>query len=238
MPEIFAELDVVVCASRSEAMPLAVMEAMASGLPVIGSKVGGVPDMIQQGVTGWLVDEGDDEDIAVRVLELLSDAQRAHRRRPRGAATSGRALRAVGPGRRHARPARPARRTGSEGRGRRASDPRGRIRRSMSGRREPVDLGDLRRLEPVDSGFGLGRGKPVDRHYIEDFLGRHALDIRGRVLEVSEAADTTRFGADRVTGSDILHADGSNPRATLVGDLADGGSLPANAFDCLSARRP
>ena len=46
------------------------------------------------------------------------------------------------------------------------------------------DLGDLRRLTPIDSGFGLGRGNPVDRHDIEDFLRRHAADIRGRVLEV------------------------------------------------------
>ena len=49
-----------------------------------------------------------------------------------------------------------------------------------------LDLGDLRRVTPIDSGFGLGRGKPVDRHYIEDFLCRHAADMRGRVLEVGE----------------------------------------------------
>jgi len=49
-----------------------------------------------------------------------------------------------------------------------------------------IDLGDLRRITPIDSGFGLGRGKPVDRHYIEDFLARNRDDIRGRVLEVGE----------------------------------------------------
>ena len=95
-----------------------------------------------------------------------------------------------------------------------------------------LDLGDLRRVTPIDSGFGLGRGKPVDRHYIEDFLGRHAADIRGRVLEVGEDAYTVEYGGGRVTRSDILHADASNPRATVIADLADGSALPSDGFDC------
>ena len=95
-----------------------------------------------------------------------------------------------------------------------------------------LDLGDLRRVTPIDSGFGLGRGKPVDRHYIEHFLQRHAGDIRGRVLEVAEDAYTLRFGGARVTASDILHADDSNPRATLTGDLAAANDLPSASFDC------
>jgi SAM-dependent methyltransferase len=95
-----------------------------------------------------------------------------------------------------------------------------------------LDLGDLRRVTPIDSVFGLGRGKPVDRHYIEDFLKRHAGDIRGRVLEVAEDSYTLEYGGRRVTQSDILHADGSNPRATLIGDLADDNELPSASFDC------
>ena len=95
-----------------------------------------------------------------------------------------------------------------------------------------VDLGDLRRVTPIDSGFGLGRGKPVDRHYIEGFLQRHAADIRGRVLEVGEDAYTVRYGGPRVASSDILHVDASNPRATLIGDLAEANDLPSGTFDC------
>ena len=95
-----------------------------------------------------------------------------------------------------------------------------------------LDLGDLRRVTPIDSGFGLGRGKPVDRHYIEDFLCRHAADVRGRVLEVGENVYTQAYGGARVARSDILHADGSNPHATLVGDLAGANELPSDAFDC------
>ena len=102
----------------------------------------------------------------------------------------------------------------------------------MSSSTATLDLGDLRRVTPIDSGFGLGRGKPVDRHYIEDFLSRHGADIRGRVLEVGEDAYTVEYGGARVTRSDILHADASNPRATLIADLADGGVLPSDSFDC------
>jgi glycosyltransferase involved in cell wall biosynthesis len=73
MPRIFNELDVVVSSSQSEAMPLAVMEAMASGVPVIACKVGGIPDLVAHGVTGWLVDVGDCDGLATRVVELLED---------------------------------------------------------------------------------------------------------------------------------------------------------------------
>ena len=75
MPAVFHELDIVVSSSLSEAMPLAVMEAMASGLPVVACKVGGIPDLVAHGVTGWLADEGDYETLATRVVELLDDPE-------------------------------------------------------------------------------------------------------------------------------------------------------------------
>ena len=95
-----------------------------------------------------------------------------------------------------------------------------------------LDFGDFRRVTPLDPLFGGGRGKPVDRHYIEHFLAAHCGDIRGRVLEVAEDAYTRRYGGLRVTGSDILHADDSNPAATVVADLAEGADIPSNRFDC------
>lgn len=97
---------------------------------------------------------------------------------------------------------------------------------------DSVDFGDLRRLAPLDASFGFGRGTPIDRHYIEGFLARHARDVRGRVLEVGSDDYTRRFGGDRVVAADVLHADASNPRATLVADLARGEGLPAGRFDC------
>lgn len=81
--------------------------------------------------------------------------------------------------------------------------------------------------EPVSRRYGLDRGRPLDRVYIERFVARHAGDLRGRGVEIHEPTYLERFGAcDRV---DVLDADPDGPRATIRGDLA---ALPAGAFDC------
>jgi glycosyltransferase involved in cell wall biosynthesis len=69
---VLNDIDVLVSSSHSEAMPLAVMEAMASGLPVVATRVGGVPDMIDQGESGWLVAPNDFEEIATRLQQILA----------------------------------------------------------------------------------------------------------------------------------------------------------------------
>lgn len=86
---------------------------------------------------------------------------------------------------------------------------------------------------PVSRTFGFDRGQPLDRYYIDEFLSRHAADIRGRVLEVGDRQYTGKFGGGRVTQSDVLHAEPGNPLATLVGDLATGEGIPDQAFDCM-----
>lgn len=96
-----------------------------------------------------------------------------------------------------------------------------------------VDFGDLRRTRPVSRWFGYDRGIPVDRRYIEDFLARHADDIRGRVLEVGDNAYTRRFGGDRVAASEVLHVDPAAPGVTYVADLTQGEGVPSDAFDCV-----
>jgi hypothetical protein len=45
----------------------------------------------------------------------------------------------------------------------------------------PVEFGSFRRLTPISRLWGSDRGQPIDRRYIENFLKRHAGDIRGRV---------------------------------------------------------
>lgn len=94
-------------------------------------------------------------------------------------------------------------------------------------------FGRIRSTKPLSRNWGYDRGKPIDRYYIEDFLARHASDVRGHVLEIQEDDYSRRFGGDRVTGQDILNIDASNPRATIVGDLADPGTLPPERFDCI-----
>jgi SAM-dependent methyltransferase len=94
-----------------------------------------------------------------------------------------------------------------------------------------VRLGDLERLTPLDGRWGFGRGRPVDRHFIEDFLGRHRFDVRGRVLEIADDGYARQFGGDLVS-VDVLHPVEGNPKATIVGDLQDAPHIPDGAFDC------
>lgn len=96
-----------------------------------------------------------------------------------------------------------------------------------------VAFGDLRRTQPVNSNFGFERGQPIDRYYIERFLARHAVDIRGRVLEVGDATYTRRFGGPSVSHSDVLHVHEGSALATVVADLTDGAHIPSDAFDCI-----
>lgn len=94
-----------------------------------------------------------------------------------------------------------------------------------------VRFGDLRRVEPFDRDFGYGRGRPVDRYYIENWLAEHRSDIRGRVLEIGERAYTEQFGVG-VTESDMLHY--ANPEgATYVDDLTTGKLIPSDHYDCV-----
>ncbi len=100
-------------------------------------------------------------------------------------------------------------------------------------RRPPrrVSYGSLRRLTPISDRWGLDRGTPVDRHYIEQFLGQHAGDIRGRVLEIGGSAYSQRYGS-AVERVDVFDVEAGNPNATIIGDLSRPDALPERAFDC------
>jgi len=106
---------------------------------------------------------------------------------------------------------------------------RGGRRRGVRG----VRFGDFGGLEPISREFGLDRGRPIDRYYIEGFLARNAGDIRGRVLEIKDSAFTRKYGGDRVTQSDVLDIEETNRRATIVADLSWAEDVPTDAFDCI-----
>ncbi len=87
-------------------------------------------------------------------------------------------------------------------------------------------------MTPFSDVYGADRGTPVDRFYIAQFLESHSSDVRGEVLEVRDPEYTQRFGGAAVTGSHILDVDTDNPKATVIADLSEKGSLPVAAFDC------
>lgn len=105
------------------------------------------------------------------------------------------------------------------------------VRRAQG--RVAVRVGQIGSSRPLSRVWGLDRGKPIDRYYIEQFLAAHAGDVRGHVLEVGDDNYSRQFGGNRVTNQDILHLDTSNPAATITGDLSKPGTLPANRFDCI-----
>ncbi|MBS1616019.1 MAG: N-acetyl-alpha-D-glucosaminyl L-malate synthase BshA [Bacteroidetes bacterium] len=76
MDEILSISDLFLLPSQYESFGLAALEAMACGVPVISTNAGGLPEINVQGVTGFLSEVGDVEDMAAHALELLSDDAR------------------------------------------------------------------------------------------------------------------------------------------------------------------
>lgn len=75
----YQAMDLFAITSRSEGMPLAVLEAWAAGLPVIASKVGGLPDLIEEGRTGMFFPSGDETALALALTRVLADKDLARR---------------------------------------------------------------------------------------------------------------------------------------------------------------
>jgi glycosyltransferase involved in cell wall biosynthesis len=73
VPDLLAAVDVAVCCSDFEGSPLSVMEYIAAGLPVVATRVGGVPELIEHGVHGLLVPRRDVDALAGAVASLLRD---------------------------------------------------------------------------------------------------------------------------------------------------------------------
>jgi putative methyltransferase len=85
--------------------------------------------------------------------------------------------------------------------------------------------------KPISNDFGLSRGTPIDRYYIESFLRENALDVKGAALEIAESTYTRQFNHG-ITSFEILHVDRSNRKATIIGDLTQPETLPDKTVDC------
>ena len=88
MDAIYRRIDIVVVPSHVETFSLVALEGMAYGLPVVASAVGGLPELVEEGKTGFLVPVGDARALAERLDVLLRDADR---RRQMGGAGRARA---------------------------------------------------------------------------------------------------------------------------------------------------
>lgn len=79
LPSVYADLDAVVISSDNEGTPASLIEAMATGCPVVATRVGGVPDLVADGETGRLVPPGDAEALAAAILALFAEPERTDR---------------------------------------------------------------------------------------------------------------------------------------------------------------
>jgi D-inositol-3-phosphate glycosyltransferase len=90
LPLYYRAADALLVCSRSESFGLVALEAQSCGIPVIGTKVGGLPDLVGDGSSGVLVDDRDPSHVSEQIGRLLSEPARAA---AFGAAARQRALR-------------------------------------------------------------------------------------------------------------------------------------------------
>ncbi len=86
IPALYSAADCVLNPSTVDNMPISILESFASGVPVVSTNAGGIPDMVENGVTGLLVAIGDDAAMAQAVLRVLQEPRLAQRLRQAGLA--------------------------------------------------------------------------------------------------------------------------------------------------------
>ncbi len=72
----FKRADIFVLPTYAEGTPISMLEAMAAGLPVVSTPVGGIPDVVKDGVEGYIVEPGDVAALADRLAQLINDPER------------------------------------------------------------------------------------------------------------------------------------------------------------------
>ena len=71
-----AGLDIFVMTSFAEGVPTALLEAMAAGIPVVATRAGGVSEVVEHGVTGYLCEVGDLDELEAKLSLLVNDSQK------------------------------------------------------------------------------------------------------------------------------------------------------------------
>jgi glycosyltransferase involved in cell wall biosynthesis len=72
-------LDLVAHPARMEGLGVSLLQTAAAGVPIVANRVGGIPEIVQDGVNGYLIDVGDRDAIMRRITELLADPEKARR---------------------------------------------------------------------------------------------------------------------------------------------------------------
>lgn len=88
IPQICADLDVLVTTSDNEGTPVTIIEGMAAGCPIVATRVGGIPDLVRHGESGLLTPAGDAEQVARAIGRVLADPQAAACMAQRGRETA------------------------------------------------------------------------------------------------------------------------------------------------------
>jgi SAM-dependent methyltransferase len=86
---------------------------------------------------------------------------------------------------------------------------------------------------PLSDQYGFDRGIPIDRFFIEDFLKKNKLDIKGKCLEVLDNNYTTIYGEKRVTESDVLDINLENKKANIIDDLRNLQTISNDTYDTI-----
>lgn len=79
VPRLIAAMDLCVLCTHREGFPLSILEAMAMGKPVVATNVGGIPEIVRPGATGYLHQHGNSKELAEAVLTLIDNPEEARR---------------------------------------------------------------------------------------------------------------------------------------------------------------
>jgi glycosyltransferase involved in cell wall biosynthesis len=97
-----------------------------------------------------------------------------------------------------------------------------------------VGFGDMRRLKPFSERWGRDRGLPIDRYFIEGFIGSNSGLIKGRVLEFGDDRYTRKFCSPAISARDIINLNKeANPATTIAADIVNAPQIPSNRYDCI-----
>jgi Methyltransferase domain len=104
-------------------------------------------------------------------------------------------------------------------------------------KKSPFIMGDMSRTQPVSKIFGLERGTPIDRYYIDKHIGNHSIVIRGDALEVGERRYIEQYGSHFQSKSILapiteVVSQSGGAENIIIGDLTKVDSLPGGRFDC------